>query len=272
MGIRTTTLGIEKVRLGVAFAAIVGLCLGTASAAPPATAKAGKAAAGDWAAAMKAVHAKGKGKQGSVSQIGDSITYTKAFLAPMAWEKPVGFDAVAGRIDGKALNDRKGPEHGNYSGWVAQQGLDVIGKVLAAEQPEIAVIMYGTNDVTKGVAPVDYRKHLEGIVDACLEAGCVPVVSTIPPIVGKEDRVALINTEVRELAAAKKIPLVDFHAAILERQPGTAWDGTLLGKGDVHPSGGKNLDFSKENLAVCGYALRNYVTLAVLEDVIKKCF
>lgn len=32
-----------------------------------------------------------QGKQGSVSQIGDSITYTKAFLAPMAWEKPVGF-------------------------------------------------------------------------------------------------------------------------------------------------------------------------------------
>ena len=226
----------------------------------------------DWVAAMKAVHAKGTARKGSVSQIGDSITYTKAFLAPMAWEKPAGFDAVAARIDAKLLNERKGPPHANYSGWVAQQGLDAIGAVLAAEQPEIAVVMYGTNDVRKGVTPADYRRQLDGIVAACLEAGCVPIVSTIPPMLNMDDRVAEFNAAVRTVAADRKIPLVDFHGEILARQPGTDWDGTLLGKGDVHPTGGKNLDFSADNLRVCGYALRNHATLKVMQEVIEKCF
>jgi lysophospholipase L1-like esterase len=230
------------------------------------------AAAGDWVAAMKAVHAKGKARKGSVSQIGDSITYTKAFLAPMTWEKPAGFDSVVARVDAKLLNERKGPPHGNYSGWVAQQGLDAIGTILAAEQPEIAVIMYGTNDVLKGVAPADYRRQLDGIVAACIEAGCVPIMSTIPPILNKEGRVAEFNAAVRAVAAERKVPLVDFHGEILARQPDTAWDGTLLGKGDVHPTGGKNLDFSADNLRVCGYALRNHATLQVMKEVIEKCF
>jgi len=49
---------------------------------------AGPAWAGDadWVAAMKEVHAKNKAEKGSVSQIGDSITYTKAFLAGLAWK------------------------------------------------------------------------------------------------------------------------------------------------------------------------------------------
>jgi len=65
---------------------------------------------------------------------------------------------------------------------------------------------------------------------------------------------------------------VDFYAEILARQPGTAWNGTLLGNGDVHPTGGKNLDFSEDNLKKCGYALRNYATLKAMKEVIEKCF
>lgn len=226
----------------------------------------------EWVAAMKAVHARGGTTAGSVSQIGDSITYTKAFLAPVAWEAPAGFEVVTGRVDRKALNERKGGEHSNYSGWVAAQGLAKLPTVLAAQKPEIAVIMYGTNEVTKGVAPAEYEKNLAGIIDGCLAANCVPIISTIPPYPGKDEKAQAINAVVKKLAAERKVPLVDFYAAILERQPGTAWDGTLLGKGDVHPTGGKNLDFSEANLKVCGYALRNYVTLVAMKDVISKCF
>lgn len=123
--------------------------------------------------------------------------------------------------------------------WVAQQGLDAIGAVLAAEQPEIAVVMYGTNDVRKWVTPADYRRQLDGIVAVCLEAGCVPIVSTIPPMLNMDDRVAEFNAAVRTVAADRKIPLVDFSA---------------------------------DNLRVCGYALRNHATLKVMQDVIEKCF
>ncbi|HEY3325351.1 MAG TPA: SGNH/GDSL hydrolase family protein [Planctomycetota bacterium] len=226
-----------------------------------------------WVGAMKAVHAKGIAQKGSVSQIGDSITYTKAFLAGLAWEKPKGnWDTLLGRIDRKAMNERKGVEHCNYSGWTAADGLSKIKTILSAEKPEIAVIMYGTNDVNKGVALSEYQKNMAALVDACLDAGCVPILSTIPPILSKDAKVAEFNVAIQKLASEKKIPCTDFHAEIIARQPGTGWNGTLLGKNDVHPSGGKNLDFSEENLKVCGYALRNFVACKAMQEVIEKCF
>jgi lysophospholipase L1-like esterase len=136
--------------------------------------------AGDeWVAAMKAVHGKGTAQKGSISQIGDSITYTKAFLAGLAWEAPAGdeWKPVLERVNRKLLNDRKGAEHCNYSGWTAADGLGKIKGVLAAEKPEIAVIMYGTNDANKGIKASDYEKNMAAIVDACVDAGCVPLLS-----------------------------------------------------------------------------------------------
>jgi len=159
----------------------------------------------------------------------------------------------------------------NYSGWTAGDGLSKVKAVIAAEKPEMAVIMYGTNEVTKGVSPDEWLKNMTQIVDACLEAGCVPILSTIPPYPGRDAQAQAINAKAKQLAQEKKIPLVDYYAAILEKQPGTAWDGTLLQKGDVHPSGGENFNFTDENLKKCGYALRNFVTLKVMKDVIEKC-
>jgi len=226
-----------------------------------------------WIAAMKAVHAKGTAQAGSLTQIGDSITYSKAFLAGLAWGEAKGPEwEPLKRLTLKDLNERKGAEHANYSGWTAADGLTKVPAVLAAEKPAIAVIMYGTNDVRKQVALADYETNLRAIVELCLKAGCIPIISTIPPQVGQEAQVQVFNDVVKKIAVEAKIPLVDFHAAILSRQPGTAWDGTLLGKGDVHPSGGANFDFSEGNLKVCGYALRNWLTCRALKAVIERCF
>lgn len=226
-----------------------------------------------WVSAMKAVHAKGKAEKGSVSQIGDSITYTKAFLAGLAWGEAKGaeWDSLK-RLNGKFFNDRKGAEHANYSGWTAADGLAKVPSVLAAEKPEIAIIMYGTNDARKGVKPADYEKCLGAIVDACIENGCVPILSTIPPMLNNDAKVEEFNQVVKKITGSRNIPLVDFHAEILKRQPGTAWNGTILGKDDVHPTGGANFDFSEGNLKVCGYALRNYLTCRAMKEVIERCF
>jgi len=226
-----------------------------------------------WVAAMKAVHAAGGSEKGSVSQIGDSITYTKAFLAGLAWGELKGAEwkTLTDRVNGKLFNERKGPEHCNYSGWTAADGLGKIKGVLAAEKPEIAVVMYGTNDVGKNVSLVEYEKNMTALLNACLAAGCIPLVSTIPPIMNKDAKVAEFNAVIKKIAAAKQIPLVDFNAEILARQPGTAWNGTLLGKDDVHPSGGKNFDFSDANLKVCGYALRNYLVCKSMKTIVESC-
>ena len=226
-----------------------------------------------WFAAMKAVHAKGLAQPGSVAQIGDSITYSKAFLAGLAWGEVKGPEwEVLKRLTVKDFNERKGAEHANYSGWTAADGLAKVPAVLAAEKPAIAVIMYGTNDVRKQVTPADYEKNLTAIIDLCLKAGCIPIISTIPPQVGQDAPVQAFNAAIKKVAAEAKIPIIDFHAEILSRQPGTAWNGTLLGKDDVHPSGGANFDFSESNLKSCGYALRNYLTCRALKQVMERCF
>ena len=226
-----------------------------------------------WVAAMKAVHAKGTAQPGSVSQIGDSITYSKAFLAGLAWGEAKGPEwEVLKRLTVKDFNERKGAEHANYSGWTAADGLAKVPTVLAAEKPAIAVIMYGTNDLRKQVTLADYEKNMKAIIDLCLKAGCIPIMSTIPPQLGQDALVQSFNAAIKKIAAEAKIPLVDFHAEILSRQPGTAWNGTLLGKDDVHPSGGANFDFSESNLKACGYALRNYLTCRALKQVLEKCY
>lgn len=226
-----------------------------------------------WVGAMKAVHATGAAQQGGVSQIGDSITYSKAFLAGLAWGEVKGLEwDVLKRLTAKDFNERKGEAHGNYSGWTAADGLARLPGVLAAEKPEIAVIMYGTNDVRKQVTPADYEKNLIAIVDLCVKAGCIPIISTIPPQLGQDAQVQAFNAVIKKIAIAAKIPLIDFHAEILQRQPGTSWNGTLLGKDDVHPSGGANFDFSEGNLKVCGYALRNYLTCRALKQVLERCY
>ena len=195
---------------------------------------------------MKAVHAKGTAQPGSVSQIGDSITYSKAFLAGLAWGEAKGPEwEVLKSLTVKDFNDRKGAEHANYSGWTASDCLAKLPAVLAAEKPTIAVIMYGTNDVRKQVTLADYEKNLTAIVEQCVKAGCIPIVSTIPPQLGQEAQVQAFNAVIRKVATTATIPLIDFHGEILSRQPGTAWNGTLLGKDDVHPSGGANFDFPK---------------------------
>lgn len=230
------------------------------------------AAEPDWAEAMQKVHSREGWQRGSVSQIGDSITYTKAFLAPLAWESPEDFPAVAKRVDRRLLNERKGPQHGNYSGWTVAQGRAALPKVLEQERPEIAIVMFGVNDLRKGVSLESFQRDLAFVVDACCQAGCVPILSTISPVVNKEEETAAFNRAIRKIAQEKRVPLVDFHAAILARRPNGSWNGTLLGKNDVHPTGGKNLDFTEENLRACGYALRNFVTLQTMERVIKQAF
>lgn len=52
---------------------------------------------------------------------------------------------------------------------------------LADARPEFAVVMYGTNDQIGGVSLSESMRNLAAVVDACLEAGTIPVLATIPP-------------------------------------------------------------------------------------------
>lgn len=237
-----------------------------------------EAGAPEWVDAMKKAHEGFAGTRGYVAQFGDSITYSMAFWKPMSWSDPDRFipdDGLPKRPSGKRWRDviqgagdeGKGPKAGNYSGWRVGNVLEAAPKVLAEKKPEAALIMIGTNDISGGKVPAGYREGLEKLVVMCLDAKCIPILNTIPPRRGHDEAVAAANAVIKEVAAKHKVPLVDYHAALLKHAPGGKWDGTLISADGVHPSGGKTEDYSEENLAKCGYAVRNWVNFMAYREV-----
>lgn len=229
-----------------------------------------------WVEAMKEVHEGFDGTEGYVAQIGDSITYSMAFWSVFSWSDPDQYlpdDSMPKKPENAKWRDvikgarDKGPKFGNYSGWRVGNLLNVIDEVLKTKQPEVAIIMIGTNDISGNKVPKSYKKDLETLLQKIMKANCVPILSTIPPRRNHQEAVKECNSIIRDLAKQHKLPLVDFYQAIMDHAPDGKWEGTLISGDGVHPSGGKNQVFSKENLAKSGYALRNYITFLKFREV-----
>ncbi len=230
-----------------------------------------------WVEPMKSVHAGFHGNPGYVAQLGDSITYSMAFWTPIGWDEADKYltkdDGLPKRPVEKRWRDTlkgfrdKGGEHGNYSGWRVGDVLGVIDAVLKREQPEAAIIMLGTNDISGGSVPDGYRAGLKKIVEKCLDAHCVPILNTIPPKAGADAAVDDANRVVGEVARECRVPLADFHAACLRLRPGQSWQKTIISDDGVHPSGGETNVYTDENMRVCGYALRNWVDFLAVREV-----
>jgi hypothetical protein len=96
-----------------------------------------------------------------------------------------------------------------------------------------------------------------------IDAGVVPVLTTIPTRVGFEAQAAQFNQIIRDTSQSYSIPLSDF-GGVLQRLPdhGLSPDG-------VHPSyppGDYNVatDFTPQNLTY-GYTVRNLMILQILD-------
>lgn len=156
-------------------------------------------------------------------------------------------------------------------------GLTPIQREATVTNPRVAVVMYGTNDLSIGgsAAPSThafkfriYPMSMLRVVDSLLEEGVVPILMSIPPRtsgVGYERLVGSFNAVVRGLAEARQIPFVDYHLemASLPRQG--------LGSDGMHPTsqqedGGGSCNLTAAGLQY-GYNVRNWVTLVALERV-----
>ncbi|HPD14663.1 MAG TPA: GDSL-type esterase/lipase family protein [Planctomycetota bacterium] len=239
--------------------------------------------ADDWVEPMKAVHARFTGQAGTVAQFGDSITITMAFFTPLSMDhKNVPDDLKEAHawlrkyVQPRCWRAWKGPQFGNEGRTTTDWGLAGIAGWLKKLNPEVALVMWGTNDTYQGPKPPKYTDNLRLIIQACLDNGTVPILYTIPPKgdqAGNAKNTAHVETFVeaaRTVAAEKKVPLVDFYKEMMSRQP-TEFHKTLLGDG-LHPSYPKEYqqDFSEEALKQSGYTLRNYLTLKALWEVYQK--
>jgi lysophospholipase L1-like esterase len=243
----------------------------------------------DWPTAMAAVAKKHTGEPGKVVPIGDSITYansagrwarrgdgrTPEELAICTWMRADKNDKTNGWW--LAADDQpSGRSWTAASGMTAAQclagghsGLPALDAILKDHDPQIAVILLGTNDAGKKVPVEKYLKAMETIYEKCLANGTIPVVTTVPP--RNPDPAGLIGSYNAGLVAlAKKhgLPLVDYHGEILARQPGDAWQGTLISKDGVHPTPELAAGpATPENLAKCGYLLRCWLNVHKVMEI-----
>jgi len=245
-----------------------------------------------WVEPMRKVHARFTGTRGTFAQFGDSITVTMAFWSPLRYE-PKHMSAemaralkrVKGYMKPECWDKWKGAGYGSEGGMTIRWADENLERWLKDHNPETALIMFGTNDLGQ-LDLKEYRQKTGSVVDRCLKNGTVVILSTIPPRAGALDKSKEFAEAVRQIAREKKVPVMDYFAAVLKRRPDD-WDGsraqfakspgdeyqvpTLIARDGVHPSNpSRYKDYSEESLRHNGYALRNYLTLLAYADVIRK--
>lgn len=256
----------------------------------------------DWVTAMRHVHREFKDRAvpaipGTISQFGDSISDTSAFFTPLrnahqnvSPEDQIKLSWLQGYVRPACWN-WKGGSYGNLSATTVDWGLRGMDTWLANYNPEMAVIMWGTNDLVNGPTPPVYTHYLRLIVQKCKANGTVPILTTIPPRHGRDatDWVEAI----REVARTERVPLIDLYEEIVTRRPhnppADTWDGadpmwsaysgyevpTLIARDGIHLSNwaaGRNNFDVQEGLNKNGLTLRNYLTLQKMYEVYEKVF
>jgi hypothetical protein len=244
-----------------------------------------------WAGAMAKAHAKFTGKKGTCALFGDSITVSLAFWAGLPHERKgmddeakKDFEAVNKHMLRECWRDWRGPAFGNEGRMTIRWADANVEKWLKKLNPEVAVIMFGTNDLT-AVPLAEYEKKVRSVVKRCLDNGTVVILTTIPPRSGLLEKSKQYAEAVRKVAKELHVPLCDYHAAILERRPDD-WDGaapkfkkyetyevpTLISTDGVHPSNPVKYanDYSAEGLKSNGFVLRNYITMRSYAEVIRR--
>ena len=152
-----------------------------------------------------------------------------------------------------------------------KQQMPPLEKLLDTYRPQIAVYMLGTNDVSAGRSLDAYRADVEKSLDLMIDRGIIPILSTIPPHPGHLKESKAFNDALRTIARRRGLPLIDFEREILVRRPND-WNGTLIGKGDVHPTaehGGATAASAPtaENLRNSGYLLRGWLSVEKIAEV-----
>jgi hypothetical protein len=246
----------------------------------------------DYVPAMKKMAAKFKGQPGVVLHIGDSITYANPYgqWARGGAGKTEQDKAILNWMHSGADDDTDGwhlarfdhPDGGRS--YTACGGIRIdemlaggrakmppLAKTLDVYKPQIVVLMLGTNDASARRSLNDYRAGMEKAIDLMLDRGIICILSTIPPHIGASDLAKSYNQALREMAKTRGLPLIDYEREILKRRPND-WNGTLLGKNDVHPTasqGGATAASAPtaENLRNCGYLLRGWLSVQKIAEV-----
>jgi hypothetical protein len=242
---------------------------------------------GATVAHIRAVRARGAAMGNRLSvfaKIGDSITESGSFLSDVGfgWGSLGPYDSLQPTItffrmtalpsqDGQTRNSFNRASVCATAGWTTSDALaggsgSPLRRELAATRPAWAIVMYGTNDIDRGSLG-SFRTNLGTIVDIAEEAGTVVVLSTIPDRndgAGPAAAALVFNTAIRELAASRSLPLLDYWAAL------QALPSHGLSADRIHPSvyttgGTTEPAYFTEAALRFGYNMRNLTAIQALE-------
>lgn len=141
---------------------------------------------------------------------------------------------------------------------------------LRAMNARYALLFAGANDVM-GRNPSVYAERLERAVALLLERGVMPILGSIPPRPRSREinrYVDEFNRITEDLARARALPFIDFHAAMSELpKAGLARDGVHP---NVYRSAGRTrpCDFTEDGLEY-GYNIRNLLVIETLAELMR---
>jgi lysophospholipase L1-like esterase len=128
------------------------------------------------------------------------------------------------------------------SGHTTDNGLARMEKDVIFHRPDIVTVMFGLNDLGKNGKLEAYRANLGRIVDRVRAAGGETILCTPNSVITTERRpfegLVKYCEVVREVAAAKRVPLCDSFAGFekLRAEDELAWRLTL--SDEIHPNAG----------------------------------
>ncbi|MGH7142678.1 MAG: SGNH/GDSL hydrolase family protein [Planctomycetota bacterium] len=244
----------------------------------------------DYTAAARRTLQRFTGASGMVLHCGDSITvsdrygqwaqkgrgHTAADAAILRWmhcganDNTDGWFLASDPISEMATRTACGGVDSQQFLAGGKGGLPKPEELIAAYNPQFTVLMLGSNDAFRPFAVAAYLANMAAILDLFQHNGTVAILSTIPPHIHALELALSYNAALRELARERRLPLIDFHAAVLALRPGLSWDGTMFYKNDVHPTGGDELSWAEpteENFRHCGYLLRTWLSVQKIREV-----
>ncbi len=178
----------------------------------------------------------------TIVAIGDSLTYGYPYPPEYSWVRIAGERLGVSIANKGVCGETTGDMRHRFA-------VDV-----AALAPEYAIITGGSNDAFLGIAAAEVAGNVAAMAAAALSGGIKPVIGLPPPVDYPEEALlAEYRRFLRIFAAEKGLPVLDFHAALVDMPSGGLRDG--LHTDGVHP----NED---------GYALMAAVAVASLSKIL----
>ncbi len=236
------------------------------------------------AASMRAIAARGSGQPDVFMKIGASSTVSGSTLYCFAGDDvdlDLYYDALEDTwlylLEGDAAGttpfdrDTEAAISGKTAAWAISGDPSPVDEEIAAIDPSLAVIHYGTNDMGMGStyesAMPGFYESMADLIDGLMDQGIVPVLTGISH---RGDRtsadlwVESYNAVIRGMAQVRQIPFIDLHLAM------DPLEGHGLASDGIHLNGYSegSCILTPEGLEH-GYNMRNLIVLEAFDRVVK---